>query len=396
MLTADLLRIRVRKGVVKPQYVEPSPEVVEAATQLVTIYREGLQRPSGELQAQIDTIVGHGTDFLLWRGLAKLLDDRSEYAPASALDGPEVRRRAFELAFDGVPVDAARRAEIVATLADEFAVPANEVDAALYADLADRQVLTTFKDIDPEELIARYNLALAQAVFYRARSMNVVLRKPNPDRLRYLMGALKFHGLMHRAAHIDDTLEVQIDGPASLFKLTRKYGLKMAIFLPALVLLEDWSLTAELEWKGKDRVFELSSDAGLQSHYKPRGLWRTDEEQWFEQRFEEVDTDGWTLERRGTLVELRDGEVIVADYVLTAPDGREVAVEIVSFWRGGYLRRRIEMLDSIDQPFVLVVSERLKADREKLEMDLPLQVVFYKGVILANKVIEAAEAALEV
>jgi predicted nuclease of restriction endonuclease-like RecB superfamily len=71
-----------------------------------------------------------------------------------------------------------------------------------------------------------------------------------------------------------------------------------------------------------------------------------------------------------------------------------VAVEIVSYWRAGYLRRRIEMLDSIDRPFVLVVSERLQADREKLEVELPGQVVFYKGVILPKKVIAAAEAAL--
>ena len=394
MLTADLLRARVRKGVVKPQYVEKSDEVLAAATQLVQLYRTGRGRPAGELQAEIDAIVGHGTDFLLWRGLAKLLDDRSEYAPASTIDGPHVRRRAFELAFDGGPVDAERRRVIIAALADEFETTTDDIDAALYADLADRQVLTAFKEIEPDQLIARYNLALAQAVFYRARSLRIVLHRPDPDRLRYLMSALKFHGLMHRASHVDDALEVEIDGPASLFKLTRKYGLKMAIFLPALVLLDDWSLTADLDWKGNDRAFELTSEDGLESHYKPRGQWRTDEEQWFEQRFEELDTDGWTLERRGTLVELRDGEVIVADYVRTSPQGEEVAVEIVSFWRAAYLRRRIEMLDSVDRPFVLVVSERLKADREKLDVELPLEVVFYKGVILANKVIEAAAAAL--
>lgn len=394
MLTADLLRVRVRKGVVKPQYVKESDETLEAAHELVEAFRAGAQRPAGEIREQIDAIVGHGTDFLLWRGLAKLLDDRSTFETVAAAEPSELRRRAFELAFEGAAVDPARRSQILQTLAEEFEIEVAEVDEALYADLDDRQLLVEFEEIEPLQLIRRYNLALAQAVLYRATRMRVVLHAPNPDRLRYMMGAMKFHGLMHRAHHHDDEVHFEIDGPASLFKLSRKYGLNMATFLPALVLLDDWELTADLDWKGKEREFHLSSEDDLHSHYRARGQWRTDEEQWFEERFEKT-TEDWKLERRGTLVELRDGEVIVADYVLTSPQEQEVAVEIVSFWRSAYLRRRIQMLDSIERPFVLVVSERLKADREKLTGELPLQVVFYKGVIIPNKVLAAARAALE-
>lgn len=394
MLTADLLRARVQKGFVKPQYVKHTDEIVGAATQLVGLYRAGVGRPAGGLSDAVDAIVGHGTDFLFWRGLAKLLDDRSAFAPATAIDGPELRRRAFEIAFDGRPMDAERRLEVLEALAVEFEATADEISTSLYADLADRQILTTFDDIDVVDLLHRYNLGLAQAVLYRARRLLIRLERPDPDRLRYLMSTLKFHGLMHRAQEVDGELQVEVDGPASLFKLTRKYGLQMAVFLPALVLLDDWTLLADVEWKRSERQFELKSGQGLVSHYRARGQWRTDEEKWFEQRFGEVDTHDWTLERRGTLVKLRDGEVIVADYVLRSPDGVDVAVEVVSFWRAAYLRRRIEMLDAIEQPFVLVVSERLKADREKLEVELPLQVVFYKGVIVPGKVVAAGEAAI--
>lgn len=394
MLTADLLRYRTRKGVVRPQYVKKSDEVMAAALELVAAYRDGVGEPAGALGALVDDIVGHGTDFLLWRGLAKLLDDRSEFETRSPRDPVEIRRRVFEVAFAGPPTRPARRADVLATVAAEFDVAPDILEASLYADLDARQVLTSFDDIEPEALIDRYNLALAQAVLYRATKMQVTLRAPNPDKLRYLMGALKFHGLMHRAVHVDAELRVEIDGPASLFKLSRKYGLNMATFLPAVALLDDWEVEADLDWKGKEREFKLCSKDGLVSHYRARGQWRTDEEKWFEQKFEDYTTD-WRLERRGTLVELRDGEVIVADYVLTSPGGEEVAVEIVSFWRSSYLQRRIEMLDSVDQPFVMVASERLKADREKLSVELPLEVIFYKGVILPGKVVAAAEAALK-
>jgi predicted nuclease of restriction endonuclease-like RecB superfamily len=393
MLTADLLRVRSRKGVLHPQYVDESEAVVEAARELVQVYRDGVGHPRAEITDAVERIVGHGTDFLLWRGFAKLLDDRSTFETVAPVEPRDLRREVFERAFAGSPVDSSRRDAILAAVAEEHDVAAAEVSAALYADLDERQRLVEFDDLEPEALVRRYNVALAQAVLYRATRLVFWLRNPNPNRLRYLFSALKFHGLMHRATEDDESLRVEVDGPASLFKLSRKYGLQMAVFLPALLLLDDWKFEAELDWKGKDRVLRLSSDDGLESHYRARGQWQTDEEKWFEERFGTTDTE-WSLTRRGTVVELRDGEVIVADYVLESPDGDEVVAEIVTFWRSAYLRRRIEMLDAIDRPFVLIVSERLKADRAALEVDLPLEVVFYKGVILPKKVIAAAEAAL--
>lgn len=393
MLTADLLRVRSRKGVLRPQYVTESDEVLSAATELVQVYRDGLDRRRGEITAAVETIVGHGTDFLLWRGFAKLLDDRSTFETVAVVDPQQLRQRVFEAAFDGPPVDAERRRALLAELAEAHDATPAELEEALYADLDDRQRLVEFDDLEPVELVRRYNVALAQAVLYRATRLEFVLHEPNPNRLRYLFSAMKFHGLMHRATEAEEGLRVEVDGPASLFKLSRKYGLQMAVFLPALLLLDDWEFEAQLDWKGKDRVFRVSSEDDLHSHYRARGQWQTDEEKWFEQRFADADT-GWELKRRGTIVELRDGEVIVADYVLRSPDGEEVVAEIVTFWRSAYLRRRIEMLDSVDRPFVLIVSERLKADRSKLEVELPLEVVFYKGVILPKKVVAAAEAAL--
>ena len=44
-------------------------------------------------------------------------------------------------------------------------------------------------------------------------------------------------GLMHQVqGDLDSGYEIVLDGPASLFRLTDKYGLRMAGFLPALLL----------------------------------------------------------------------------------------------------------------------------------------------------------------
>lgn len=54
--------------------------------------------------------------------------------------------------------------------------------------------------------------------------------------------------------------EAVLDGPASLFSQSQKYGIRMANFLPALPLCDRWEMTAEVladETSGETRQFSL-------------------------------------------------------------------------------------------------------------------------------------------
>ncbi|MGM0555989.1 MAG: DUF790 family protein [Myxococcota bacterium] len=392
MLTSDLLRTRIRDGRVVPEYLDVEDEgATERAERLVEIFREHRGGPKAPIDESVDRVVGHGTDYLIWRGLAKLLMDRSEFETVAAVDPVEIRRAVFDLAAREGPVTTDEdRVAIFEQVADDMELAADEVAEGLYADLDERQLLTDFEDIEPEALLERYNVALAQAVLYKAVRLQIELRGTDPNRLRYLFQLLKFNRLMHRATRIDSGYRIIVDGPASLFKSSRKYGIRMARFLPALLLMDDWSMTAALDWEDQEREFHLDSDQGLVSHYTAKGQWVAEEERYFEERFEEHDTD-WRLERDARIVDLPDNQVLVTDYVLRADDGREVWIEVVGFWRLAYLERRIEMLSAVDVPLVLVVSERLKTGREQLE-DAPPAVVFFKSVILTKKVLAAADA----
>lgn len=394
MLTSDLLRVRARKKTVTPQYLDPtSPSALEKAGQLTSIFEAHEGDPRAMIDDEVEEAIGHGTDFLIWRGLAKLLYDRSEFETVAEAPPVELRRAVFEASARLGPVTTPElRQQVLAEAAAALEVTPEAVDAGLYADLSDRQRLTSYKKIGAEALLHRYNLALAQAVLYKATRLEVTLRDEDPNRLRYLFQSLKFFRLMHRTWRSEEGWHIEVDGPASLFKKNRKYGLQMATFLPALALCEDWTLVAELDWQ-KDRTHEmtLTSDDGLVSHYQARGQWVSDEEKHFEARFAELDTGEWELERRGTLLELDAGEVLIPDYVLKHADGRVVFVEIIGFWRRSYLERRIEMLDELEGvPLVLVVSEKLNTARARLE-DVPPAVVFFKTVILTKKVLAAAE-----
>ncbi len=395
MLTADLLRVRKRKGVLTPRWVDAtSKAAIEQATALIEAFEAGRDGPRGQIDDAVDGLIGFGTDFLVWRGLAKLLYDRSEFETVAPAEPVDIRRAIFERSAHNTPRNAEERRAILAAAASELEVDAEALEATLYADLEDRQRLVEFDALEPEALLHRYNLALAQAVLYRATSMTIRLGEKSPNKLRYLFQALKFNRLMHRIEATEDGYSLFVDGPLSLFGKSRKYGLNMAKFLPALVLSRDWKMHAEIEWeKGRVFDFELSPEDGLVSHYRARGQWIAEEERYFEKRFAETVED-WGLRREGRVHELDRGEVLVTDYVVESPEGREVYIEIVGFWRRSYLERRLDLLDELDVPAVLVVAERLRSDKGKFD-HVSARLVFFKGVILADKVVAACEAALE-
>ncbi|RVU48305.1 DUF790 family protein [Lujinxingia sediminis] len=397
MLTSDLLRVKKTRGAIVPRYLDvDAPEARERAQALVGIFSGHLHKARALVDERVEEAIGHGTDFLIWRGLAKLLYDRSAFEVRAEAEPADVREALFLAAAKaGNPHRDEARAAVLAQVGEAMGLSAEALEVALYADLEERQVLSSFKAIDAEGLLHRYNLALAQAVLYRALTLKITLKGQDSNRLRYLFQMLKFHRLMHRTERVKGGYVIEVDGPASVLKGGKRYGLSMASFLPAVLHLKGWQLDAVVDWDNKERTFELGPDQGLTSGRRVRGQWVAEEEQWFEERFPDQAPQGWELVRQGEIVDLGDNEVLVTDYVVREPGGREALLEIVGAWRAGYLRRRLERLAALksERPVILVVSERLRADREKMEAGAA-GVVFFKGVILSDKVVEAARHAL--
>ena len=134
-----------------------------------------------------------------------------------------------------------------------------------------------------------------------------------------------------------DTLSLEIDGPQSLLTASTRYGMQLATFLPAVLLQTGaWALEAEIRW-GKRRLRKqlvLDDTAGLVSHYRDTGAWTSRTEQWFRERWDRADTQGWRLEP-GTLLDLGDQRVLVPDLTLHK-DGRTAHLDIVGYWRAGW------------------------------------------------------------
>ncbi|NUN15343.1 MAG: DUF790 family protein [Myxococcales bacterium] len=402
MLTANLVRVRISDGRVVPQYVSTSSaQQQQRAAALIALFQDSVGSSRADLDEAISDHIGVQTDFLVQRGLVKLLLDRTDFEVNSPANPMELRQRVFRLAAtllpivrhaDGLP--GTPRRTVLEKVAEHYGVNWTDIDAALWADKPDAQRIRSVDLLEPGELLDRYNTALAQGVLLRAESMTVHLDpQTSPGRVRTVLRAVKFFGLSHRIIRDEenDALVIHLDGPLSLFQGNTRYGLQMANFLPVLLLAENWKLEAKVKWGDNDKAarFCLSPEQGLRSHYADRGSWQSEEEVLLRQKLASV-SGPWTLSERSEVLSLKGGDVAIPDLTLVHQDGGLVWVELLGFWRKASLVPRLAALKKAAVGnYILVVSERLQMDSEELDTT-PIPILRYKGVISHKKLLELA------
>lgn len=411
MLTSDLVRAQVRKGVLHPRWIETTGARAEALThdaaELVARFREHVGRTVGELEEAIADLAALRPDVILIRGLAKLLWDRTETGvlpivdrDGNALTATAIREVAFRLAGASWPVRPggglgfAAREALIAAAADQLGVAPEAVEKGLYADLSDAQGVLSCELPTPAELLAGYNLALAQACLLRAREVRVVLHGLEPKRARALFSELKFRRLLFTATASDDTLALTLDGPLSIFRQTSRYGLQLALLLPTLTRCARWSLAADIAWNkgaaaGGTVKLELDQDSPLGAAGRDRGTWTSAEEEHFATAFAALGSD-WKLEPAARVIDLDGRDVLVPDYALVHRDGREALLELVFAWRRKTFEKRLELLGAHGPPHLIVaLADRGGVDDESLPEGLA--AYRFKGVIAPKRIIALAE-----
>lgn len=378
MLTGNLVRVRTSKARVIPLYLDRDDvNWLEAAESLLLIFREGVGTTRGELEAEIDEMLGDDPKTLAHRGLAKVLEDRAEFEMVSDVPPDELREQVFSAAAaERMRLKAeGRRAEfhrekVLAEVSSRVGMEPNAIASSLFADLKDEARMLKFEDIDAQRLVDRYNVALAQAVLLRSTRMTATVRRERPARYRQLFRWLKFHRLLFTVeGSMAEGYSIHIDGPLSLFSATKKYGFQMALFLPALLLCDDFRLDAELEWgpRRELRTFHLESKDGLISHYVDSGTYTPPELNAFIERFRQV-APAWDVTEATDIVELGREGVWVPDYKFVhRKTGTDVFVDVVGFWKRSTLERLTSLLPKHGPPrYLLAISEKLKVDEETL------------------------------
>lgn len=394
MLTLDLLRLRVHGNSVTPVYLSVSGgrRYLEIAEQLVGVFGSCVGKTLGELDADIEEMLGSTPDYKVYRGLAKVMSDYVVAGPPSELDAEELRREVFTRAAQDGPL--VRRSDLLfhktasdeaAEIADDMGIAPAVLDASLYADLSENQVIRGLDcSVTAADLIARYNTALAQAMLYRATRMIVDVY----DSYRTVFKYIKLARLMHSIRPHEGGYRIEIDGPMSLFSNVERYGVNMARLLPAVLKCERWMLAAKVNVGDEEKLFRLSPSMGLKSHYRDEPEFDSSPEEAFYNKFVRNKKSRWSIEREGSIFDLKD-TVLIPDFKFTHEDGRVAHLEIVGFWTPEYLRKKMDKLSRVRDASVLVAVPR---SLNCSDDDFTGRVIHYKQRLLMKDVLPALDA----
>jgi uncharacterized protein len=305
----------------------------------------------------------------------------------SAVPAAKARAAVFGAANTG-----SDRATTLANVATTFGVAVAELEASLFSDLpGEGLVVTPEPCISPLELSLRANVALAQALLFRATSVVIEVE----GNARALVRHAKLRGLIcsARPHGVAESAALEISGPLALFHRTLVYGRALGELLPLCSWCRHFRLFAGCVLREQHVELELSSADPIFPAAEPRRFDSQVEER-FARDFARLAPD-WHV--------IREPEPIAAQSTLVFPDfalqhrdskARRWLLEIVGFWTPDYVGRKLAQYRSAGLPNLILCIDQ---DRECADGDLPTgaHIIRYRRRIdpaLLMPILEAGES----
>lgn len=400
MLTVDLVRAYRRGGELKLTEMKTADRerAVGLATQYVSIVKAHVGHTRGALDEALSSVTFGARDRKVAGGLRKLLVDRCVFEATSEHNPARLRRALFERAA------AARRSAEMGTIFDrqrvvteaaiETGVDSNDVDRLMYSDLKSAHIVLAFTSVTPEILVDLYAEGQAQAVLLRARRVVARVYDATPDEYRLLFHKLKFLRLLYTIEAMDGGgYEIVVDGPYSLFRSVTKYGLSLALMLPALSVCRRFELQADVEW-GKKRdvlTFKLDSQNAKRRASDDEPAELPEETARLLERFQHLTDRGkseWDAMAAADILSLPGVGLCVPDLMFVHREtGECVYLEVMGFWSRDAVWRRVELVErGLPHRIIFAVSSRLRVSEAALDVDSPGALYVYKGTISASAI----------
>lgn len=377
MLPSQLLRARFRRSELIPLWVKGNREELDLAKELSKAFVLGKKlREIREMLEEIEeTYEILGTDYKLIRGLSLILERDSVFErPDTPVDPEKAREVVFRLvnAKYGGFITEELRDQVIEEAASELGITKEELEKSLWGDSDEFQVLVEAPNYSPEELLRKYNLSLLQTSLFRALNLRIETRAAGWE-MKDFMRALKRLGLMYTAERLFKGILVEVSGPATVLKMTTRYGTSLAKLMPYLVALSDWRMEANIR-RGR-RILRLRLDSSA-SQLFPRLMPREPEyDSSLERRFASIaEAGGWkTFREPEPLVAGRS--IVIPDFLLVKGVAR-VYVEVMGFWTPEYVERKLDKIAQLREPILVVARKDLLCSRVE---SLPKDIFYIDG-----------------
>lgn len=394
MLTADLVKARRKDG--ELVVVALDARARARATALAARYLEAAEQNLGRRRDELDeafaAVEVEPRDRKLADGVRKLVEDRCAFEAAPALPPDELRREVFLAASAARRAGTFDRAALIAEHAARHGLDADALERALYADLRGAQLLQGFDKAAPADLIAGYDLAQAQAVLLRAVSVTVDVSCASPAAYRALFHKLKFLRLLHRIEPADDGYRIEIDGPFSLFESVTRYGLQLALALPALAECDRFRLTADVRWAKERAPLRYRLEGGRSGPRSRPTRELPEEVAALLDGLRAIETP-WRASPAAQIFDLPGVGCCVPDLVFEhAATGECIYLEVLGYWSREAVWRRVELVErGLGQRILFAVGAQLRVSEQALDGDLPGALYVYKRSINPRAILERVD-----
>jgi predicted nuclease of restriction endonuclease-like RecB superfamily len=391
MLTADLVRAHRRNGELVIRQLKPADKLraVELAEAYLEVARISVGATRDELVEAWAGVPIVAREKRLADGIKKLIDDACEFSAVAPVDPIALRSDVFLQASTARRAVTAEtrfdRARVLDPLAQGHGLTGVALERALYADLKGEQILLAPAHARSDHVVEDYERGQAQAVLLRAVRIVAEVTCASPDAYRALFRELKFRRLLFRIEPRGPSgYRIEIDGPYSMFESVTKYGLELALILPALENCDELSLRADIRW-GKAReplVFRHETSRGRtsdRSHAAPR---LRDDVAALVEAFEALDTP-WRASESTHLFDLPGLGICVPDLVFEHRFTRErVHFEALGYWSRDAAWQRVELAKAgLSHPILFAVSSRLRVSEAVLDDVETAALYVYKGTM---------------
>jgi predicted nuclease of restriction endonuclease-like RecB superfamily len=392
--------VRVRRQGKELRLLSLGGELRRRAAELAGLVIQAAEASVGEsredLHAEWAAIGVAPREKRLLSGLEKLVEDACEFDVPDGVEAADVRRDVFTRSAEARRAGGFDRALVLAEVAAQRDIAVPELEAALFADLRGAQRLRACGALLPEALVEAYEHAQIQAILLRAVRVVCDVRCANADGYRELFHKLKFRRLMHRIRELPEGgYRLEIDGPFSLFQSVAKYGLELALMLPALEACDSLELVADVRW-GERGVLEFRHSAGQVGKRRESAPVRSDVDE-LAQALAATGAD-WQIEPSSRVLDLPGLGVCVPDLVLRRRrDGAEVLVELLGYWSRDGVWKRVELAQrGLGARLLFVVNARLRVSEEVLDESSAAMLYVWKTRINPATLLRRAEELAEV
>ena len=391
MLTADLvtarrrgdeLRLTPTDGLRRERIATLAAALTARAREEIGTLRDDVE----EALRQTATALEEGGDRRLAAAVGKLVRDGLRFEETAGETATELRRELFTQAAArrGAGLTPFDRAAFLDDFARARATTAPALEAALYADRPGAQRLLAVEVPAPALLAAGFEISEAQAVLLRATKIVAEVEAGDATLYRRLFRTLKFLRLLPVICRLEERggYRVEMDGPLSLFQSGGRYGLSLALALPAIAACDRWRLDADVRWGADRRPLRFRLAGETSAVLDPPGDALPDELATFVGAFERA-ASGWRIDRAPAILDLPGAGLCVPDlcFVRTA-DCARVHFELLGFWSREAVFRRIDLVRAgLPHKILFAASKSLRVGEALLD-DTPTAALYVFSRVL--------------